>query len=251
VAARVLVWLVIVGGCRFAFDPVVASDASDATGTTTDTAVDVADQVVPPGAKVWLRMDTDPNVAILDSGAAHTVHCTGPCPALVAGHHGGGFSFNGEEVVVDYLGDLDSSAGFSAAIWIKLRSVSTTSVTAAWTKTFDSGNGFDTFTLTIQTTTGQSRFDGESPTGTPLTQLGPVVMTGQWHHLALTYDGTIRRDYFDGAQVKMSTVAIGVGTEHMELGFARGAYYIDAVLDDAVYYTRALTPAEITQLAAP
>ncbi|HUS29767.1 MAG TPA: LamG-like jellyroll fold domain-containing protein [Kofleriaceae bacterium] len=243
---RLSIALVLVSGCRIAFDP-LASDAAPQ-----DTSTDVADRVIPSGPKVWLRMDTDPNGGIVDSGAAHAVRCTnGPCPTLAQGRYDNGFAFNGQQVVVDYRADLDSSAGFSAAIWIELRSVSTTSVTAAWTKTFNTASGFDTFALTIQTTTGQSRFDGESPAGVPLTQYGPVVPTGEWHHLALTYDGTTRRDYFDGAQVMTSNVQIGVGTLPMELGFARNAYYIDAVLDDAVYYTRALTQAEVTQLATP
>jgi hypothetical protein len=238
--------IALLAGCgRIAFDVT----PGDATGTPGDVSADAA--IVPPGPAIWLRMDSFPSGGIVDSAGGHTVRCNGVCPGLTVGKHLNAFLFNGEEVVLDDRADLDTSAGFSAAIWINLISNPSGSVAAAWTKSFNAGSGYDTFNFTVQDTTGEARFDGETPAGTAVSTLGPTLSLGQWHHVAMTWDGSVRRDYFDGTQVAMTTTALGIGTNAMELGFARGAYYIHAKLDDAIYYTRALMDAEVAQLAAP
>lgn len=57
--------------------------------------------------------------------------------------------------------------------------------------------------------------NGSNPTvryrtgnGTPLLNYTGVVTTGQWYHLALTYDGTTARAYLDGAEVANAAVAM-------------------------------------------
>ena len=119
-----------------------------------------------------------------------------------------------------------------------------------WTKSFNNSSGYDTFALCIDPT-GASVYDCELPSGSSVVETGPSVTPGTWHHLALSWDGSNKHNYFDGVSVGGGSHAIGSGNQGMALGASRGAYYVDGVLDDAIYYTRALSAAEIAQLAAP
>ena len=67
----------------------------------------------------------------------------------------------------------------------------------------------------------------------------------------MTWNGSVKRDYFDGVEQAMSTVVLGHGTESVTLGGEAGQFHTPALVDDAVYYTRALSAAEIQQLATP
>ena len=113
---------------------------------------------VPAGAKIWLRMETDPTIGIVDSAGNHVVGCTGTCPTLAVGKHARGYRFALEEVDVADAADLDSSAGFTGAIWVDLDALPTGNIACFWTKPFDNTKGYDTFTLCVDPT-GTTIFD--------------------------------------------------------------------------------------------
>lgn len=247
---RRVVVLLLAGCGRLGFDALGRTDdgALGGSSDTGDTGADAA--IVPAGPAIWLRMETDPSVAIIDSGGGHTASCTGTCPAPApAGKHGHGFQFTAHEIDIAPAADLDSSTGFSAGIWVNVTQLPTATA-CFWTKSFDNTSGYDTFTLCIDPG-GVSRFDCETPGGSAITETGPSVTVGTWHHLAFTWDGSNKRDYFDGMQVAGGAHQIGAANQGMALGGSRGDYFIDAVLDDAIYYTRALSAAEIAELSAP
>jgi hypothetical protein len=225
----------------------------DAVGSPSDGAADVAGapdaSPVPPGAKIWLQMSTDPSVAIVDSAGGHICSCSGTCPAAATGKHGGGFAFTMQEIVIDNAADLDSSAGFTGAIWVQL-TAPPAGLECVWTKAFNNPSSYDTFTLCIDSG-GLTTFDSETPTGTSNSDPGPNIAVGEWHHMAMTWDGVTKTDYLDGQVVASHAIVLGSGIEQMALGASRSAYYSQAIVDDALYYTRALTAAEIAQLATP
>jgi hypothetical protein len=206
--------------------------------------------VVPAGPAIWLRMETDPTVAIIDSGGGHAASCTGGCPQpTAAGKHGRGFTFNASQIDISPAADLDSSAGFSAGIWVNLTQVPA-SRACFWTKAFNNAKGYDTFTVCVDPS-GASVFDCETQGGTAIEETGPTLAPGTWHHLASVWDGSNKHDYFDGVDVGGGSFPIGAGNQGLALGGARGAYFVQGTFDDAIYYTRALSAAEIAQLAAP
>jgi hypothetical protein len=256
-AARVTLGIVgalvaLAAGCgRIGFDAPEISRTGDASADSSDApgSPDAPAQAVPAGAKIWLKMETDPNVGIVDSAGGHAVGCAAGCPTRSPALHGHGYAFAMEEVDVQHAADLDSSAGFTAAVWVDLTALPS-SLACVWSKPFDGAAGFDTFTLCIDTA-GGTVFDSESPAGVADSETGPMIAPGQWHHLAMSWDGTIKRGYLDGIQVAVKTVQLGSGTEAATLGGEGGAYYTPALVDDALYYTRALAPAEIQQLATP
>ncbi|MGE5182156.1 MAG: LamG domain-containing protein [Acidobacteriota bacterium] len=245
--------LIVVAGCgRVAFDSLGApGDATGDGGAPGDAGLD-AGQVPPPGAKIWLKMETDPTMSIVDSAGGHAANCVlGICPMRAAAVHGTGYSFSTQEIDVANAGDLDASSGFTGAIWIELAGVPA-STACVWTKSFDGANGYDTFTLCVDTS-AQPVFDCETPAGAADSETVPVPLSlGQWHHLAFTWDGTTKRGFVDGIEQVAVPLQIGTGgTDPVALGGSRGGYYLDGELDDALYYTRALSSPEIAQLATP
>ena len=68
-------------------------------------------------------METDPNAGIIDSAGGHATSCTGTCPVRVASVHGSGYRCLAEPVEVAYTPDLDTSAGYTAAAWVNVSSV--------------------------------------------------------------------------------------------------------------------------------
>ena len=244
-------WLVVLAGCgRLGFDS-FGSAATGGDGPRMGDGPSVADAaVIPPGAKIWLRMETDAGQTIVDSAGGHTSTCVATCPTHTpAGRHGGAFQFMMDEVDVTDAVDLDSSAGFTGAIWFRIE-VLPSALVCPWTKPFNNASGYDTFAICIHPD-GSTNYDAETPTGTTISEDGPVLPTGNWHHAAITWDGTTKRDYLDGVEVANATAQLGAGTENMMLGAARNSYYLNGYVDDALYYTRALTLAEIQQLATP
>ena len=82
--------------------------------------------------------------------------------------------------------------------------------------------------------------------------LVPAVRQKQWHHLAVTYDGKVRRAYLDGAE--RSSLRVSLKTEPTELMIGtrigdRKHCFVGYVRNAAVY-DRSLEAAEIKKIAA-
>ena len=233
---------------RVGFDP--PGGVGDGAIDSLHDSAQVDARSVPPGPAVWLRMETDPNTTIVDSGGGHTVECNvGGCPGTAVGHDGQGYQFTANEVDVVAAADLDSSSGFTGAVWVRLSSTPA-SLACAWSKPFNLAMVYDTFTLCIDID-GKTVFDCETPAGAADSERGPAITPGTWHHLAMSWDGTTKHSYLDGVEVATKAVQIGAANMGLTLGGEGLAYFTPGILDDAVYYTRALTPAEIAQLATP
>jgi hypothetical protein len=241
-------WFLLLTACgRVGFaapgDGALGGDDDDAPATTGDAGV-------PAGPAVWLRMETDPDVMIVDSGGGHAVACAGAtCPSRVAGKHGQGYQFTGSQVNVAPAADLDSSAGFTAAIWVNVTTLPGPKSYFLWNKAFDATS--ETFAFSIDST-GSVIFELDTPGGTMIADAtAPIIAPGQWHHIAMTWDGSNFADYVDGTVGGSGSLPLGAGNLGLELGGLHGSNYLNGIVDDALYYTRALTAAEIQQLAAP
>lgn len=225
------------------------------TGDNDGPAADDAtndDANVPDGPAVWLRMETDPNVMIVDSGGGHAVSCAGGnCPTRVAGKHGEGYMFVGSQVDVAPAADLDPSSGFTAAIWVNVTALPSGADYCPWNKSFDNANGLDTFALCIDST-GAVVFSFATPGGSRISDAtDPIIVAGEWHHIAMTWDGSNFADYVDAVVGGSGSLPLGTGNEGLALGGSRGGSFMNGSVDDALYYRRALSLAEIQQLAAP
>lgn len=229
----------------------IGFDNLDGLHSAADSADASAQRTVPAGAKIWLQMETDPAVSIVDDGGHHAATCA-MCPTRGAGERGAGYVFDDTaEVDVGDAVDLDASAGFTAAVWLKLSAYATATHDCAWTKGFGgSAVSTDTFGLCFDIT-GVALFDSDDSVGALDELRGPTLPLGEWHHLAMTWDGTQKHAFVDGTEVGAGTTAIGAGNGVFGLGADRGVNRLDGAVDDALFYTRPLAPAEIQQLALP
>lgn len=75
--------------------------------------------------------------------------------------------------------------------------------------------------------------------------------TGQWVHIAISYDGTTERIYFDGSSVKTTSITYNVATGPLFIGsattFASG-YSLDGYMLDFRIYDDALSDTDINTL---
>jgi dolichyl-diphosphooligosaccharide--protein glycosyltransferase len=78
------------------------------------------------------------------------------------------------------------------------------------------------------------------------------VPTGEWTHIVATYDGSTRRIYVDGQLIAKETVGGGTVAWGESLRLGRGstdAHAFRGGIDEVRVYGRALSPAEVRELA--
>jgi hypothetical protein len=106
----------------------------------------------------------------------------------------------------------------------------------------DSGGA--TFASAIQLVGGDIVFHQTQGDGSRITIVGPTCSAGVWTHAAITWDGTTMTGYVDGASVGTQTGLGGARGNWSDLQIGPGV----GELQDAVFYTVALTPEQIAQL---
>jgi hypothetical protein len=106
----------------------------------------------------------------------------------------------------------------------------------------DSGGA--TFASAIQLVGGDIVFHQTQGDGSRITIVGPTYSAGVWTHAAITWDGTTMTGYVDGASVGTQTGLGGARGNWSDLQIGPGV----GELQDAVFYTVALTPEQIAQL---
>ena len=81
------------------------------------------------------------------------------------------------------------------------------------------------------------------------------LVAGEWHHHAITKEGTTLNYYLDGVFVQSSTLTETIGTESLPFfiggnpGEPAGGEHFTGSLDDVRIYDNALTAAEVSALA--
>jgi hypothetical protein len=74
---------------------------------------------------------------------------------------------------------------------------------------------------------------------------------GRWQHIVCTYDGSVKKVYFDGVEVASASASgtVGTPTKDTDILTTQGAgYNIDGKMQNVRVYNRALSATEILQL---
>jgi hypothetical protein len=81
--------------------------------------------------------------------------------------------------------------------------------------------------------------------------IGGFWEVGVWHHICLTYNGTIARLYADGDEVTSATKTWNLSLNRAHIGRQVNDYaeFWDGMVDDVRIYDYALSPAEVKKLA--
>lgn len=76
------------------------------------------------------------------------------------------------------------------------------------------------------------------------------ITSNEWHHIAMTYDGTTLTAYKDGASVGTDTGDLTHTTDRLLIGTRDSLYsqYFDGIIDEVQIYNRALSAEEIRNL---
>jgi len=166
------------------------------------------------------------------------------------------FDLNFSQITVAAHPDFNSPTG-TIAFWMK--STGNTGPGDFASILYDRRLGFEGDVITMKddgTIFVQARASGG--TANSFATVG-TVNDGQWHHVAYVYnqaaDGSISV-YLDGALSKSQTNTTEwswPADQQIELGLSHDSYWFgfEGALDDVRIYNRALTPAEIAQIAPP
>jgi len=253
--------LIVLGACGYPLLPPVDVGCVAPQPVTCTPATGSAGSL--PRASLRLAMEeTDPAAAGTDS-AGHPVQCvTGQCPVIARGIHGNGRWFAGQQLQVDWAPDLDGSAGYTVGAWACLDAAPPRGgyacALAQPNRSDASGDG-NSYALCVDD--GQRIYNYTTVGSTSDMLTGQAMAVREWHHIAASWNATARTKilYVDGCRandsqpgdIRFDRGPLVVGADLKLLAGGVPAYFWSGVLDDVVFYSRALDDAEIKLLAAP
>jgi hypothetical protein len=252
------IWLVVVAamGCgevhgtqQDAFVPKDGPGNADAPGDTV--TGDAA--AVQASAALWLPLDDNPNDGVTDAAGTHVTTCTS-CPTQVAGKVGSAYAFANNRLTVAAASDLEPGAAFTLALWVRVDSPPPASIGNAIIACKNLGDLDCSYALSVSPTLVPQFYSSSSTS--PNMDGSVTLPLGTWHHLALSWDGTTKRIFFDGAP-NTSGAATAIGSTAaggMTIGQRQSTTMpltFSGAVDELVFFTRALTDGEIAQLATP
>jgi hypothetical protein len=201
-----------------------------------------------PNLVGWWKLDETSGLTAVDSSVLGN---DGTLPNMAGnewtnGIVGGALEFDGTDdyVSVPNSSSLQLTSALTMAGWIKADSWgSGTDVDIIARKGEDNPNNYQLSIADGLATLYLDDGDGSGYRGDTL------LNTGQWYHVAATWDGTTARVYVDGVldndPPDLHGNNISTDTRAFYIGGRSGADLLDGILDDIRIYNRALSEAEI------
>jgi len=215
--------------------------------TATVTIVD-NDTAAPAGPSLYLKFDEGTGTLADDSSGFNHSGILRNGPAWATGQISGGLNFDGVNDYVELTGttsaQLNPTAAISVAAWIK---------PDAWNgnkRILQKGINDNQYRLTAEG--GYLRFHVAGVTGGSIATALPP--TGQWTHVAATYDGSKISIYINSYLVVQQSAsgAINVTGDELSIGRKSGSFnsgdMFDGTLDDIRLYGRGLSLVEVQQI---
>lgn len=204
-----------------------------------------------PDFLAWYQFDSDGAGSITDSsGSGNDATCTpgGTCPTFVSGdgQPAGSYDFTGDGNYIELQNEsaFDFTTQFSAALWLKSSNPGNHYAQLI-------GKGDSAWALEREQFTSSLSFTTFAPS--PDNLVGTAnVFDGQWHHVAIVYDGSQKTLYVDGLIDAQNSYTSTVSTndQNVRLGF-NSEYTVaqyDGLLDDVRVFSRPLSQAEVQQI---
>jgi hypothetical protein len=249
--AGVLAVVALLGGsgCRFGFG----------TDTDPDAAADAQSDAASDASLVaHFTMEDDPaDGALEDSAGTHRAVCGQgvTCGTSVAGKIGMALHLQGLQFYrLPFDATLAADHPFTIAAWIRTDARAKAIVA---TKRYSLIH--NTWGLSLETD-GEITFESavtdsmSMPVSTDLLT-GQLIVLGSWTHLALSYDGTVRRGYINGFRVASDALVLLADGGEILIGCDQDDTtrfgFFQGDLDDLRIYDRALGEAEIADLGIP
>lgn len=239
--------MLVLAGCgRVAFDPRPTTGPADAAPSDGPTD--------PSGLVAWYAFDGDLHDAL--GGPDGSCVSSSSCPVVIAGHHGPAIELDGTSCVqVVDSGALDLPT-LTLSIWLRAEALGPNATQVS--KRVDAGGSFyDSWQLEIPSSPSASEsftYKGSAANEEVVSAAGAIEL-GVWQHVAATFDGTTKRLYIGGVRVasQPESQALSYDTHPMLIGCDDNATLVEhfqGALDDLKIFDRALSDAEIADLAA-
>ena len=211
---------------------------------------------VPPDPSLLARYEfsTNGGATVPDSsGNGNDASCTPgvTCPAFTAvdGQGPGACDFSGDGNYIELPNEsaFDFTTQFSASLWMK-----SSNPPNSWAQLI--GKGDSAWGIERQMSTNRVSFTTFAPS--PDNMVGSTnVFDGQWHHIAVVYDGSQKILYVDGRVDAQKAYSQTVSTNNLNVRLGYNTEYpvgqYDGLLDDVRIYDRPLSPAEVLALMVP
>ena len=218
--------------------------------------------------QLWISATNDntgTSTALNDLSASSVAQYSGSGVTVAADTNEGGtyaLSFNGSSTRSwQYTPALQTNGGyFGWSVWFKADALgSTMSIVGGSSNTYKNGG------LLYVDSSGNLIFSlNKGVTSVPNVRLthATSLNAGQWYHAAATGDGTTARLYLDGVEVESGAftsfpsswerfMRLGsAGSGAGDSSYGSDVVFFDGLIDDARFYDRTLTPAEIVHLAS-
>ena len=194
--------------------------------------------ITDPNLVCWWMLDEGEGAVVLDqSGHGHDGEFRG-IPQWVDGFDGYALQFAGDGGRDDVVHSLEAATDWAAGtltLWVKADSVGQDQYSSAFTSHFPNSAGF------------QIDVDGATPgvyrMNPPGLVFGPV--TTAWVHLAVSFEGTAARLYYDGGRTETGTLN-DTTFNQFAIGVNRNASnWLAGTVDDLRVYDKVLSEDEI------
>jgi hypothetical protein len=221
--------------------------------------LDADDQVrdaatLPPGIVAWYSMDGVESGQVADLVAdRHGVCATARCPTAATGIRRGALRFDSNEQIVLVPQDtaFETKAGFTVTAWVFLDQLPASGdVGCPFSKLY--GTVLNSWQLCQ--TSANLVFYSTGPAGVGNdSQARPSLPVGEWIHVAIRWDGTLKTIWRDGVAEPATTAMIGFDGGPIYIGNDLDGSVAVApfpgIIDDVRIYNRALDIVELTDLA--
>lgn len=161
-------------------------------------------------------------------------------PTWVSGKLNSALSFNGVNAYVSVpWGTLSGNAARTIALWFK----TTSTANSNWVSW---GTNASTQLSQVGIYSGGLGYLGYA---NDLTVPAASYANGNWHYLAVTFDGNHMILYLDGVQVNTETTTLATGTSQLNIGRAiTASNYYNGVLDEVRIYNEALSASQVNKV---
>ncbi len=198
----------------------------------------------------WKLNQTSGTTATDSTPFAHNGTLTGTANWSTDCSGNGLFDFNGSTNVFSVTNDADFQPTTTLSI-------------AAWIKGDSWGSGSNVNIILRKGDTNPNNYSLQISDGrvallldsndAASTRGNTVLATGQWYHVAATWDGTTAKIYVNGQLDNSPGAAkaspIGTDTRPLYIGARPGAGYFDGMIRDVRFYNRPFSAAELVQMA--
>jgi len=223
-----------------------------------DASADAPSDATIAGLVAWFPMDDVASTFVScmpDAIGHHDGTCVGNMPAKVPGAIDGAYKFDGMlNIRIADDADLDTPA-FTVAYWQNL--VPSPAMKA---------DGYECSVNRVYGTAADDSWQVCAETQGTFWKVGDassasidMVQVGEWHHIAITFDGATFTIWLDGtslgtgaatvASEPTDPIVLGMDLDGDGVGTFMPSATFDGLLDDLRFYNRALSPAEVAELA--